>query len=1257
MHLLAVNIQRSSAIVQSVYGNFSGPRQQEVVVIKGNGIELLRPDEHGRMVSVNYTPCFSVVRSILPFRLIGENTDYLVIGSDSGKLSIVQYDNESNSWKRLHCETFGKTGCRRIVPGQYLASDPKGRAICVASIEKQRFVYVMNRDGNNKLTISSPLEAHRQETITYSCVGLDVGLANPIFAMLEMEYSEADSDPSGVAVADSEKKLTYYELDLGLNHMVRKWNEPVSRTANFLLSVPGGNDGPSGVLVCGENWISYKNQDHAEIRTPLPRRHDMPQNRGLLIISGTLHKQKTFFFFLLQTELGDIYKVELDMEPSLNEQVIGKIVSNVRVSVFDTIQPATSLCITKTGLLFAASEQGNHILFQFQDLGGGPDCVHANSIFDEDLGDDAISASMVAPLFRPSPKLKSLLICDDISALSPIVDLMVSFDQNNSDNTLHQQNHEKKIHLLCGRGNRSSLRILRHGCSVTEFASSDLPGKPTGIWTLKGPQQIGIIGGASDEDRAAALESTYDKLIIVSFANATIVLCIGDTVEEVQDSGFNNGISTLAAALLSDNSRVQVHAGGVRHIRTNTISTEEYTIVEWKTPGGRFVEKASCNGRQVIISLSTENGSGSEVLNFELDAVGTLQESGSHLFPTSVSSLDVGIVPLTRSRFPYVAVGCLDDTVHILSTEGEDMPTLSMISVDARPDSLCFVQMEQTDELNTKGITGPMHLHIGLQTGVLMRLSVDNSKGSLSDSRQKFLGTRSPKLYRLNLQANAAGSGLLALSSSSWAIYSHQQRAMQSPLSYDSLDYAANFVSETCPEGIVAVVGTSLRIITIDNVGSMFNESLLPLLFTPRKILKHQAGNALVIIASDQHEFNEEEKTKLQELDEMFVEKQKSIPTKETVDEDEDDDEEGIIPLRGPVPDRDGKWASQIYILDAVEGTIKDKLELQNNEAAFSLCLCKFGGSDEEYVCIGTATGLQLHNKQCSGAYIHVYQLQKDIGKLRLLHRTQVDELPLALCSFKGRLLAGVGKSLLSYELGKKQLLKKNETKGFPSCIARIEYGGAGDRLCVGDMTESIFFLKFKRVDNSFIIFAEDDVPRFVSAMCALDYDTVGMADKFGNITVMQVDENIDDEVDDSKGPRALWDVDTRKKANCICQYYLGEMITSLKKTQFIPGGAELMVASTISGGLYAFVPLTSQQDLQLFTQLEAWLRQEYSNIVQRDHLSYRSSYQPVKAVVDGELCERFHSLAYSRQLAFAEDIGRTVPSIIKKLEDFRDLM
>lgn len=31
-------------------------------------------------------------------------------------------------------ETFGKSGCRRIVPGQYLAIDPKGRAVMIGKL-------------------------------------------------------------------------------------------------------------------------------------------------------------------------------------------------------------------------------------------------------------------------------------------------------------------------------------------------------------------------------------------------------------------------------------------------------------------------------------------------------------------------------------------------------------------------------------------------------------------------------------------------------------------------------------------------------------------------------------------------------------------------------------------------------------------------------------------------------------------------------------------------------------------------------------------------------------------------------------------------------------------------------------------------------------------------------------------------------------------------------------------------------------------
>lgn len=77
--------------------------------------------------------------------------------------------------------------CRRIVPGQYLAADPKGRAVMLGALEKQKMVYVFNRDAQSNLTISSPLEAHKTNTLNLSMVGVDVGFENPIFAVIELD--------------------------------------------------------------------------------------------------------------------------------------------------------------------------------------------------------------------------------------------------------------------------------------------------------------------------------------------------------------------------------------------------------------------------------------------------------------------------------------------------------------------------------------------------------------------------------------------------------------------------------------------------------------------------------------------------------------------------------------------------------------------------------------------------------------------------------------------------------------------------------------------------------------------------------------------------------------------------------------------------------------------------------------------------------------------------------------------------------------
>jgi splicing factor 3B subunit 3 len=56
-----------------------------------------------------------------------------VVTSDSGRIVILEYNPEKNVFDKVHQETYGKSGCRRVIPGEYLAVDPKGRAIMLSN--------------------------------------------------------------------------------------------------------------------------------------------------------------------------------------------------------------------------------------------------------------------------------------------------------------------------------------------------------------------------------------------------------------------------------------------------------------------------------------------------------------------------------------------------------------------------------------------------------------------------------------------------------------------------------------------------------------------------------------------------------------------------------------------------------------------------------------------------------------------------------------------------------------------------------------------------------------------------------------------------------------------------------------------------------------------------------------------------------------------------------------------------------------------
>jgi hypothetical protein len=60
-------------------------------------------------------------------------------------------------------ETFGKAG-RRIIPSQPIAIDSMDHTLCIAALKKQKLIYILIYAAVMRLTISSPLEAHKSNT-------------------------------------------------------------------------------------------------------------------------------------------------------------------------------------------------------------------------------------------------------------------------------------------------------------------------------------------------------------------------------------------------------------------------------------------------------------------------------------------------------------------------------------------------------------------------------------------------------------------------------------------------------------------------------------------------------------------------------------------------------------------------------------------------------------------------------------------------------------------------------------------------------------------------------------------------------------------------------------------------------------------------------------------------------------------------------------------------------------------------------------
>lgn len=369
---------------------------------------------------------------------------------------------------------------------------------------------------------------------------------------------------------------------------------------------------------------------------------------------------------------------------------------------------------------------------------------------------------------------------------------------------------------------------------------------------------------------------------------------MGETVEEVTDSGFLTATASLNFAQIGENALIQIHPHGLRLVQADR------HINEWKAPEEHYIVHSCVNNRQVAIALS--NG---EIVYFEMDNFGQLNEFQERREITAqVYCLAVGPIPEGRQRSPYLAVGCGDQTIRILSLDPETcLEPLGMQVLDALPSSLLINEMI---DYGSDTLHSTLYLHVGLHTGVLLRTTLDAVTGALSDTRVRYLGPKAVKLFEIQVQGSNC---VLALTNRPWLNYTYQNRFRSSPLTYEMLEHADSFISEQCPEGIVAIAENTLRILTVDRIDNEFNTSTVNLRCTPRQCVLEPKSRQFVIVEAD-HAVR--------------------LPTAAEMDYDEElPPEQFGFPRAAP-----GQWASCIRVVNPFESETTQLLQMENNEAA-----------------------------------------------------------------------------------------------------------------------------------------------------------------------------------------------------------------------------------------------------------------------------------------------------------------------------------
>lgn len=1133
MHLYNLTLEPPLDWQQVVVGHFidDDTLLQQLAVSTGHYLELHKIDaDTGAPRLVLREPMVGVIWQMQSVRPVGARTDWLVLTSDSGVVSFVEYGS-GNQWRRKASQPFQKNGYGRTNQGHLLMADPLLRCVFLSALQRNKLVYSLGpKEGG--IAIGPPVELQGDDSVVLAGCALDERFADPRFVTVETTPSSVEGGS-----VPAKTSLRWYVFETGLNILAAKGLVPLAASLHYyVFALPFG-----GVCVCCHGEIRYYRGPTSEpvtVKVPL----------GLEIVTHTLQPRKKGTFLLVQDTDGHVFNLSLPYDAEKER------LEAMGIHYFDTVEPATSLHILRLGYLVVCAVGGDQRVYQLEGTGN-----------DEPIEEP----------FRPK-ELENLSLVARLALGASTYDAAVV---------------EGKIY----RARPEGLSVSQRGVAASVLVSLPLPFVPLRIFTTK-------------LERLAA----SDAYLVVSNEEKTLVLSLGEVVEEVPDLKLLSDVPTILAAQVGRLLVVQIHREGITQVK------KDKSVTTWQPPAGLFVSHAAANTDQVALVLSS-----GELVYFEVDVPDdTLAEYDDRL---ELGDSPVTSVGLARTRSGFLVVGFADSSLLVVLLQHANcLEVVQMQALSAVPHAL--------------SVEGG-HIGIGLDNGVYSVSNVDPLTGAIGATRRKYVGADPVAIFQVT-------SGAVLISSTVWIT----QDGEATPLMGLALLCAAGFVLEEI--GGEAMVGISRRgEMVIFTVGNDDDED------------------------EDDEEDNEEVKEgggDDREGDGENKDGREKAPVPRESNESNGNAPLATAVARAASMNRHLKLGTMATRYLPVDGAPRRLVVDETTlfvATTTGIAIVKDGEVVFTVACDLGLVSLMVRTKMKGKQYLFVAGqglvasfFVHDHPAVELLHvtRTKTDQRQ-TLLGFQGRLLVGVGLEIRTYDVGTKQLLFKGVSRMAAGPIVTMQPLG-GDRIGVGYAHQGVSMVHYDAGDGQFHDFAWDANARHIISATPLDHTLVAGLDRFGNVFVSTLDDDVSRQADTewylvkAKEPY-LQGPPFRTMSGA--QFWVNDVVVLMARALMVfGGGQEALVYFGFSGSTGILLPIVLSLELKFLQRLEAAMRaqvNEQTSLLSKDQLKFRGYYDPVMNVVDGDFVERFLRLGEEDKQAVATQVERSVVEVTRKINEIRD--